>query len=183
MALGTIINGVKLQAVQETLDAIKTEPELAKCNFRITNRWISGGHNHVTVRDFYGAKREIEHIQAFDLEEDEPQLLAGTDQGPNPVEYLLTALSGCLTSSMVYHAALRGIQINSLECDVDGDIDLRGFLDVSDSVRNGYTQIRVRFRIDTEEKNLQRLMDLCELSPIYDTILNGTDIDIQMERK
>ncbi len=183
MALGTIINGVKLQSVQETLDAIKTEPELAKCNFRITNRWISGGHNHVTVRDFYGAKQEIEHLQAFDLDEDEPAMLAGTDQGPNPVEYLLTSLSGCLTSTMVYHAALRGIQINSLECDVDGDIDLQGFLGVTKAVRNGYSNIRVRFRVDTEEENLDKLKALAKQSPMYDTIVNGTNIDIRLERK
>lgn len=183
MAPGTIINGVKLETVSDTIHAIETEPELAKCNFRIKNRWISGGHNQVTVRDFYGAKQEIAHHQSFDLHEDEPEMLAGTDQGPNPVEYLLTALSGCMTSTMVYHAALRGIQIDSLECEVDGDIDLQGFLGVSKSVRNGFKNICVRFRIETDEKNLDKLKALTKLSPVYDTILNGTNIDIRIERK
>ena len=183
MALGTIINGVRLESVQETIEAIRHDSDLARCNFRITNRWVNGGHNRVTVRDFYGAKQEIEHAHAFNLDEDEPELLAGTDRGPNPVEYLLTALSGCLTSTMVYHAALRGIHIDSLECDVDGDIDLQGFLGVTKGVRNGYKNIRVRFRIETSEKNLDKLKALTKLSPVYDTILNGTNIDIRIERK
>lgn len=183
MALGTIINGVKLESVQQTIDAIRADAELGKCNFRITNRWVNGGHNRVTVKDFYGAKQEIRHARPFDLEEDEPEMLAGTDQGPNPVEYLLTALSGCLTSTMVYHAALRGIQINSLECDVDGDIDLQGFLGVTKGVRNGYKHIRVCFRIDTDEENLDELKALSKLSPVYDTLLNGTEINIRLERK
>ncbi|MHC4553663.1 MAG: OsmC family protein [Planctomycetota bacterium] len=183
MELETIVNGVKLETVNDTIHAIEDEPELAKCNFRITNRWISGGHNQATVRDIYGAKQEIPHHCQFDLDEDEPELLAGTDQGPNPAEYLLTALSGCMTSTMVYHAALRGIHIESMECEVDGDLDMQGFLGIDENVKLGYSSIRVRFRIETDEENLEKLKALTEMSPIYDTILNGTNIDVQMERK
>ena len=183
MATKTIINGVDLETVNETVGAIRTDPELARSRFHVVNKWINGGHNHVTIRDFYGAKQEIPHTQTFELDEDEPALLAGTDVGPNPVEYLLTALSGCMTSAMVYHAALRGIQIESLECHVEGDIDLQGFLGVSDDVRKGYQNIRVTFKVGAPLNDLNRLKALSKLSPVYDTILNGTNIDVEVEQK
>jgi uncharacterized OsmC-like protein len=183
METKSILNGVDLKTVGETVEAIRQDPELAKSKFHVTNQWINGGHNRATVRDFYGAKQEIQHNAVFEMDEDEPALLAGTDVGPNPVEYLLTALSGCMTSAMVYHAALRGIQINSLECTVEGDIDLQGFLGISNDVRKGYSDIRVTFKVDANEENLQRLKSLSKLSPVYDTILNGTNIDVSVESK
>ena len=183
MATKTVINGVDLETVNETTGAIRTDPALAQSRFHVVNKWINGGHNHVTIRDFYGAKQEIPHSQVFELDEDEPAMLAGTDAGPNPVEYLLTALSGCMTSAMVYHAALRGIHIESLECHVEGDIDLQGFLGVSDDVRKGYQDIRVTFKAGASRKDLKRLKALSKLSPVYDTILNGTNIDVTVEQR
>lgn len=183
MKTKTIINGVELETVHETVEAIQTDPGLAKSRFHVNNRWINGGHNHVTIRDFYGAKQEISHSKTFELDEDEPALLAGTDVGPNPVEYLLTALSGCMTSAMIYHAALRGIHIESLECHVEGDIDLQGFLGISKDVRKGYENIRVTFKVGASQKNLKQLKALSKLSPVYDTILNGTNIDVNVEQK
>ena len=182
MTVKAIINGVELETVNHTVQAIRQDPELSKSNFHVANQWISGGHNHVTIRDFYGARQEIPHNQVFELDEDEPALLAGTDIGPNPVEYLLTALSGCMTSAMVYHAALQGIHIRSLECHVEGDIDLQGFLGINDRVRKGYQNIRVNFKVDTDEHSLQKLKNLSKMSPVYDTIRRGTSITIAVER-
>ena len=59
------------------------------------------------------------------LDADEPPILAGNDQGANPVEYLLRALAGCMMTTMVYHAAVEGIRIDELEMDLEGDLDLR----------------------------------------------------------
>lgn len=182
MAVTAIINGVDTDKVHETAESLRQDAELGKANFRISNHWINGGHNRVTVRDFYGAKQEISHKQVFRMDEDEPEILAGTDAGANPVEYLLSALAGCLTSTMVYHAALRGIEIEELQCDVDGDLDLRGFLGVSNEVRNGFSDIRVNFRVKTNEQNLERLKALSRFSPVYDVTTNGTNVDIRIER-
>jgi uncharacterized OsmC-like protein len=179
----TIHNGVDIDCVNETANAIQLDPELARCNFQITNRWISGGHNRTSVRAFYGAKQEIPHRHAFVMDEDEPELLAGHDNGPNPVEYLLSSLAGCMTSSMVYHAALRNIHIDQLDCEVDGDIDLQGFLGLEPDVPKGYQNIRVRFYVKTDEANIKRLQSLTEFSPVLDTLRNGTDINIDIKRK
>lgn len=183
MAVETIVNGIDTEKVHEMAESLRQDPELGKANFHITNHWINGGHNRATIKDFYGAKQSVSHKQVFRLDEDEPEMLAGTDTGANPVEYLLSALAGCLTSTMVYHAALRGIRIEELECNVEGDLDMRGFLAISSEVRNGFSDIRVRFKVRTDEKNLDRLKALCRFSPVYDVTAHGTSVDIQMERK
>jgi uncharacterized OsmC-like protein len=95
----------------------------------------------------------------------------------------LRALAGCMMTTVVYHAAIRGIKIDELEMDLEGDLDLRGFLGISDQVRKGYENIRVRFRVKTDEQNLDRLKALSKLSPVYDVTTNGTKVDIAIERK
>lgn len=177
-----ILNGVNVAVVENVANDIKENPDLAKCKFRLKNKWIKGGHNHGTVGDFYAANQENPHLKTFELDADEPPILAGSDIGPNPVEYLLNALSACLTTTLVYHAALRGIQIDELESELEGDIDLRGFMGLSDEVRRGYENIRVNFKVKTDAENLKRLKALSKLSPVYDVTTSGTNVDVQIER-
>lgn len=177
------LNGVNIDTFSKTIEAIKVEPEIAKFRFKVHNRWVDGGLNQTEVKDFYGAKQTIRHEKKFELACDEPPVLIGNDQGPNPVEHLLNALAGCMTTTMVYHAALRGIQIEELESELEGDIDLRGFLGLTDEVRRGYENIRVKFKVKTAAENLDRLRALSKLSPVFDVTSKGTKIDVQFERK
>ncbi len=123
-----VVNGVDVEKLYETMGAIKHNPSIAKFNFRAQNRWISGGHNTTTINEFDGALQTHKRNHPFVFQKDEPPVLLGTDQGANPVEYLLTALAGCLTTSLVYHAAARGIKIDQVEATFAGDLDIQGFL-------------------------------------------------------
>ncbi len=181
MSEDKILNGVSVTAVENLANDIKENPDLAKCKFRLKNKWVNGGHNHSIVGDFYGGNQENSHLKTMELDADEPPILAGTDLGPNPVEYLLNALTACLTTTMVYHAALRGIQIDELESELEGDLDLRGFMGLSDEVRKGYENIRVSFKVKTDAENLNRLKALSKLSPVFDVTSNGTKVDVQIE--
>lgn len=180
------LNGVNVEQLLQTVNAIKDNPALAKFEFRASNKWINGGHNRTRIQGFYGAGQEdTTRTQPFVLENDEPPVLLGTDQGANPVEYVLHALAGCLTTSLVYHAAARGIQIEELETYFEGDIDLQGFLGLSDQVRNGYQNIRVTFKLkaDAPEAMLQELCELAQRrSPVFDTLTNPVPITVQWER-
>jgi uncharacterized OsmC-like protein len=178
-----VINGVNVDAVNSTIEAIKGKPDIAKFRFHLHNNWINGGHNRSTVDSFYGANQENSHLRLFELDADEPPMLAGEDLGPNPVEHLLNALSACLTTSLIYHAAIRGIRIDELESELEGDIDLRGFLGLTNEVRKGYENIRVNFKVKTDEKNMEKLKALSKLSPVFDVTTHGTNVDIQIERK
>ncbi len=178
-----IVNGVNVDALSETVGAIRADPELGTSRFRVTNKWLSGNHNRSTVTDFFGAKQVISHSQAFNLDADEPAILAGDDLGANPVEHLLHALASCVTTSMVAHAAVRGIPINSLESEVEGDIDLRGYLGLSTDVPRGYTALRVRFKVDADPKYHRRLRELSKFSPVFNTITQSAPVEIEVEPK
>lgn len=177
------VNGLDMEVLQETVGAIKDDPEMGKCRFRASNKWVDAGHNCTTVKDFYGAKQEIEHKQTFELHADEPPILAGGDDAANPVEHLLHALASCMTTSMVAHAAVRGIHIEEVESELEGDIDMRGFLGLANDVPKGYTNIRVKFRVKADVDDMDKLKDLAESSPVLNTITHGAKVDIEVEPK
>lgn len=177
------LNGVDVQYVEDTVKTIEQDPGIARFTFRAKNEWLTGGHNRATIDGYYGAHQEHQRTEPFVMDADEPPILAGKDQGANPVEYLLRALAGCMMTTMVYHAAIRGIRIDELEMDLEGDLDLRGFLGISNEVRRGYEKIRVTFRVKTDEQNLDRLKALSTLSPVFDVTTNGTKVDVAIERK
>ncbi|MFZ5905849.1 MAG: OsmC family protein [Nitrospirota bacterium] len=179
----TLINGVNVRDIENMVNAIKNDPGIAQFKFRLTNTWIDGGFNKASVGRFYGVNQEHSHLKTFTWEADEPPALAGKDRGANPVEHLLASLAACLTTTLVYHAAIRGITIDELECSLEGDIDLRGFLGLSNEVRRGYQNIRVNFKVKTDEGNIEKLKALSKLSPVFDVTANGTKVDVQIERK
>ena len=175
MADQKIINGVNVDQLFDTVNAVKDKAEIAKFRFRARNRWVNGGHNRTTVNDFDGACQTHDRSEPFVFEEDEPPVLLGEDKGANPVEYALAALAGCLTTSLVYHAAAKGIKIEEVESRLEGCLDLHGFLGLSESVRNGYESIRVTFKIkaDAPEETLKELVELAQKrSPVFDIISN-----------
>jgi len=176
-----MVNGIHMETLLGTVNAIQQEPELGESKFRASNVWLGGNRNQSTITGFYGAKQEIAHKQKFVLDADEPPILAGNDDGANPVEHLLNALAACVTTSMVAHAAVRGIRIEALESELEGDIDLRGFLGLADDVAKGFTDIRIRFKVKADEQNLEKLKRLTAFSPVLNTITKGATVDIQVE--
>ncbi len=176
-----ILNGVDVTGLFQTIDAIKADTGLADFRFRARNEWIDGGHNRSTIKGFYGCRGEDEtRTEPFVLEADEPPVLLGRDAGPNPVEFILHGLAACLTTTLVYHAASRGIEIEAVESALEGDIDLRGFLGISDMVRKGYSHIAVRMRVKSEAKP-EVLRDLARFSPVYDVVSNSVPVDVMVE--
>jgi uncharacterized OsmC-like protein len=178
---GQQINGVDLPTLMATVSAIQDDPELGASKFRARNTWLGGNHNRSTVTGFFGAKQEIAHQQTFTMDADEPAILAGHDQGANPVEHLLHALASCLTTSMVAHAAVRGIEIEELESELEGDIDLRGFLGLAPDVPKGYTEIRANFRVKAKPEDLPRIRELAAFSPVFNTITQGARVAVDVK--
>lgn len=177
--MADMMNGVNREALFGTIEAVKSDPDLARFNFRISNTWMGGGLNRTTISDFHGVKEDIPHETSFEVWNDEPEVLLSGDKGPNPVENLLHALAGCLTTAMAYHAAARGIAIDGITTRFEGDLDLRGFLGLSDDVRNGYDGIRVVFDINADILPAQK-RELVEMamnySPVFDVVTNGTPV-------
>lgn len=179
-----IRNGVDTEALFGTLDAIKADPTLARFQFRARNRWIDGAHNRTTIGGFYAANQEdASRAGEFVLDAGEPAILLGTDTGPNPAEYLLHALAACLTTSLVYVAAARGVRLTEVESTLEGDMDVQGALGLSDEYRNGFEQIRVSFRVEgdaPEEKLREVVARAQQRSAVFDMVTNGVPVTVDV---
>src|SRR5690349_10979664 len=178
-------NGVDTDTLFATLDAVKQQPELGQFQFRASNIWIDGAHNRTTIKGFYGAGQEdSSRMTEFHMDAGEPPVLLGTNTGPNPAEALLHALAGCLTTSLVYVAAARGVRLTRVESSLEGDMDVRGALGLSDEVRNGYQQIRVAFDVegDAPPEKLRELVERAKArSAVFDIVTNGVPVHVGVD--
>src|SRR3954466_12141216 len=179
-----IRNGVNTETLFATLDLIKEQPELARFQFRATNRWIEGAHNRSTIKGFYAAGGEdASRSEGWQLDAGEPAILLASDTGPNPAEYLLHALAACLTTSIVYVAAARNIRLTSVESTLTGDMDVRGALGVDDEPRNGFERIGVSFRVtgNAPEDKLREVVERArKRSAVYDMVTNGVPVTLEV---
>ncbi len=176
-----IINGVDVTALGQTLDAVGADPDLAQFQFRNANSWLGGSRNRSTIKGFYGVGAEdTTRAQAFEFVADEPQVLAGEDKDANPVEYLLHALASCMTTTMIYHAAVGGIEIAALSSNIEGDIDIRGFTGVATNVPKQFGAIRVDFRVKTDG-DAEELKTLTQMSPVFNTIRGSVPVVVTVE--
>lgn len=181
----TQLNGVDVDQLVSTAGAIKHNPALAQFRFRARTDWCEGGHSRTTIQDFYGAGAEdSSRSRPFILEGDEPPILLGGNRAPNAVEVILHALASCLAVGFVYNAATQGISVEALEFDLEGELDLHGFLGLSDVVRPGYQQIRVTYRAKADAPR-EKLVELCDYvqktSPVLDIIRNPVAVSINLE--
>ena len=180
MKVETMLNGVDTGALLDTISAIKDDAAIAQFKFKATNEWIDGALNRSQIKEFYGAKQvDNSRERAFIFENDEPPVLLGENRGANPVEFLLHGLAGCLTTTLVYHAAVRGIKLTSVKSTLEGDIDIHGLLAMTDKVRPGYQQIRVSFDIDSpaSREQLEELVKFAKAhSPVCDSVSNPVNV-------
>ena len=176
-------NGLDMEALVGTLEAVKQDPSLGEFEFRATNQWINGGENRSRIKEFYGAGSEDEsRTEAFEFTNGEPPVLLGANEGANPVEFLLHALAGCVTTTTVLHAAARGIQIESLSTELVGTIDIQGLLALDDSVPVGYEQIQIKMDIkaDCSNDELDELLAFAKNhSPVCNTICRPVPVTVE----
>lgn len=184
MKTPNILNGVNVDRLVETIENISLQPELGKFEFRAKSKWITGGHYMSTIDDFYGAGKEDAHDKPYILYGDEPDILLGLDKGPNPVEFILHGLAGCLSTTFVYYAAAEGVEIDEIDYTLEGDIDIRGLLGISKEVRPGYQNIRVIFHVKSAAptEKLQELVKLAQMrSPVFNTVSEPVPVDVGLE--
>lgn len=179
------LNGINVTQLMDTINAIQINPDLAKFTFRASTRWVNGGYSRTTMQSFYGAGQEdTSRAVPFHLDGDEPPVLLGENRGPNAVETVLAALASCLAVGLAYNAAAQGIKIEELRFELEGGIDLHGFLGLSEKVRPGYRGIQLNCRIKSEVPR-EKLAELFEYvkktSPVLDIICNPVPVTMELE--
>lgn len=175
------LNGVNTPKLFATINAVRDMPELAEFSFRARNRWVAGTHSSTTIESFKGACATQSHHRVFEYDADHPAVLVGEDHAPTPVEFLLHALASCLTAGIANIAAARGVALTEVTSTVEGEINLRGILGLSDEVRNGYRRISARFDIkgDAPKEKLAAIVEQARArSAVFDVLTNGVPIEI-----
>jgi uncharacterized OsmC-like protein len=174
-------NGVDTPTLFATLDAVKSQPDLAKFQFRVSNRWIKGTNSRSRMEMFKGAGGEHAHKNDYSYDADHPAVLVGGDEAPTPVEFLLHGLAGCITAGIGTIAAARGVTLTEVTSRIEGDIDLLGVLGLSKEVRNGYQRIRATFEIkgDAPPQKLREIVEQSRArSAVFDVLTNGVPVEM-----
>ncbi len=178
-------NGVDTSALFATIDAVKGNAEIAKFQFRATNKWINGTHNQSTIHGFYGAGQEMEHSEACALDADHPAVLVGTDKARRrrTAAAVPGALAACLTAGIANVAAARHVHLTEVESTVEGNIDLLGILGLDPDVRNGFQQIKVSFRLKGDDPaKLRQVVEQSKArSAVYDIVTNGVPVAVEID--
>ena len=178
----TTRNGIDVAQVYGTLDAIAADPSLARFEFRVSNRWITGTHSRSTIQGFHGAGQEdASREQPFVVDASEPPVLLGHNEAPNPAELLMHALAGCLTLTIVNVAAARKVVLHEVSSTLTGVLDARGAVGIDDSYRNGFERIEIAFSIrgDASAEKLQEVVERAKSrSVVYDMVTNGVPVAV-----
>ncbi|MCA0296932.1 MAG: OsmC family protein [Actinobacteria bacterium] len=176
-------NGVDVDMLFATIDAVKSNPQIADFRFRVTNHWIAGTNSRTTIHDFHGALQDLTHVEPRTYEADHPVVLTGKDRGSTPAEFLLHALAACLTAGIANIAAARGVRLDEVSSTVEGDIDLRGLLGLDPGVRNGFEGIRVSFRLRGDDPAaLRQVFEQSKArSAVLDMVTNGVPVSFEVD--
>jgi len=174
------INGVTVSTVLGIVGAIEENSDNAHFQFRLNNHWVDGGLNRSRIQEYFALGQEDDtRTEPFIVDADEPAVNSGGDSMPNPMEYILHSLAGCLTSTLVYHAAVQGIEIESVESSLEGDMDVRGMLGMSEESRKAFSAVRVQMQVKGTA-DAETLKELALFSPVYDIISNSLPVEFDL---
>src|SRR5256714_9691785 len=175
-------NGVNTQVLNTVFESMRNHPEMAKATFSVKSAWNGGFSVTSTSKGFRIGGQNIERNTEYRTQHDFPDQLSGEERGPTVCESCTGSLAACLTQTIVAHATSRGIQIDSIDIDVEGDVDLRGFTGISNDVRPGAQQFRVNMNIKSNTASKEQINELREIvkrfSPAFDTLTNGTSVGL-----
>ena len=176
-------NGIDTTVLGVTVDVVRTAPETGRFQFRAETAWIDGTHSRSTVRDFYGVGQNRPRDRAFALDADHPPVLVGRDHGPTPVEYVLHALTSCLTAGIVLAAAQRGVRLTDIHSSVVGDLNLNGILGLDPEVRKGFEGVSIHLVVegDAPPEVLAELVEHARThSAVYDILTSPVPVTITL---
>jgi len=181
----TILNGVNVTQLVETVKAIQGNPSLAQFKFRTTTEWEGGPRTVTKAQDFFGAGTEDKsRVEPLTIISDEPPMLLGQNTGANAMELVMAAFASCLSVGIIFNAAVRGIKVDNLEFKMEGDIDLLGFLGLSETVRPGFQGIKATCLIksDAPREDVKELFEYCrKTSAMLDILTNPVPVSLELE--
>lgn len=173
-------NGVNTQVLNTVYNSMQNQPEMAKATFSVKSEWNGGFSVTSSSKGFRIGGQKIDRNTEYKMQYDFPNELSGEGRGPTVCEGCMGSLAACLTQTIVAHATSRGIQVDSIGINVEGDVDMRGFTGISNDVRPGAQQFRVNINIKSDTASIEQINELREIgkkfSPAFDTLTKGTSV-------
>ena len=176
-------NGVNVEALLGAREALGGAPEAAHFVWRASCEWLNGTHSNTSIEDFFGLGGEQNHRTKYSFDVDHPEIFASEDNGATPVEYMLVGLAGCLTAGIAAVAQNRNIQLHKVSATVEGTMDVRGIIGMDTDIRNGFSNIKVKYQIDADasDDDIKALVAQSQKrSAVYDIITNPTDVEVEV---
>lgn len=168
-----MLNNINIAGLSEYANEVKERNQEAKATYGVELNWVSGTKTTVKTKNMVLGDHKL--IRDFEFTIDEPTQLLGVNCAPNPAEYMLGGLAGCMAVTFMAGATAMGIEINSLKLEVDGELDLQGFLGTDNETASGFPELKFIFHVDGNgsEEQYQKLMErVTKHSPNYNTIRN-----------
>jgi uncharacterized OsmC-like protein len=141
----TVVNGINVDNLLALIEGVRREAAKAKTNWQVTTTWQGQARSRAKIESFEIGGERVP--RRFSIDIDEPHELGGSNSFANPQEHLIAALNACMTVGYVAQCAMRGITLESLAIETDGEIDLRGFLGIDPAVPSGYENLNYTVRI------------------------------------
>jgi uncharacterized OsmC-like protein len=181
------INGVSPQQLGSLLSTLKDHPDASGARFFVKTEWKgqdehdSGGFCvRSSCKDFQLGGQTIKRNASYNMVFDFPPEFSGEGNGPTVCEVCMSSLGACITQTIVAHATARGISIDSINVDIEGNIDLQGFTGLSTDTRPGAQGFRLKVNIKSTTASQEQIGQLYEIgkkfSPAFDTLTNGTSV-------
>lgn len=175
-----LFNGIDTEQVLSLAGKISEDENHGKFRFRASNHWIDGSRSRTSFKNFYaGGEENSDRKTALTVDADQPVFLAGKNTAPNAVEYVLHALNSCLSTTLVYHASVNGIPLESVEVSSEGEMNARGFFGISDEVNRGYERIKVNMEVKSDA-DVETLIKLAMHSPVYEMVSKAVPVDFKL---
>ncbi|WP_255191290.1 OsmC family protein [Natronobeatus ordinarius] len=178
----SVKNGVDVQQLGDAIDAITENPDVGQFRFFAETEWTDGLKCVTSIDEFDQAGERI-RTEEFRVEGDEPEQILGERTAPNAVELLLAALGSCLSVGYAAHAAAMDIELDDLRFELEGDVDLRGFLGIDEDTRPGYNEVTCTTHLETDasEDQLDELKERVEAtSPLIDIVANEVPVKTEL---
>jgi uncharacterized OsmC-like protein len=179
----TVNNGVNVEALMGARAALAEAPQAAQFTWRATCDWMNGTHSRASVSGFFGLGQAQQRKTEFRFDADHPEIFASEDRGATPVEYVLVGLGACLTAGIAAIAQHRKIQLRSVSAIIEGAMDVQGILGMDSDIRNGFSGIKVTFKIDADasaEEISALVAQSQKRSAVYDIVTNPTNVSVEV---
>lgn len=176
-----MLNGVNVDDLTALIEGVKANPAAGETKWKVASAWRGRTHNRSTVSSFHIGGTEVR--RRFTIDIDEPEELGGANQFANPQEHLIAALNSCMMVGYVALCSLNGIRLESLEVEVEGDIDLRGFFGLNEDIAPGYEKLNctVKIKGDATEAQFREIHDaVIKTSPNFYNLSKAVPVDADL---